>query len=203
MGQAAIECVITIMDSARGAGKRLHGVSGDEDLTAGQDEAVALRDDEGGGTRPGARGRKAAGVAGGATGYVLDEQVGFLMRRAQQRHIAIFQRIMGEQGPTPTQFAALVKLSSGEEISQNLLGRMTAMDPATIKGVIARLEERGLVERLPDPQDQRRLLVRLSEAGREAVPALIDKARAITAATLSPLSREEAERLLALLARLD
>ena len=144
---------------------------------------------------PARRGRKPAEP------YVLEEQVGFLMRRAQQRHIAIFQRIMGEDGPTPTQFAAMAKLGAGEEISQNQLGRMTAMDPATIKGVIARLAERGLVERRPDPDDQRR--VRLTPAGLEAMPALTEKARAITAATLSPLSREEAERLLALLARLD
>lgn len=156
------------------------------------------------GGKPAARPRKAKPAAPGAgPDYVLDEQVGFLMRRAQQRHIAIFQRIMGDDGPTPTQFAAMSKLSSGEEISQNLLGRMTAMDPATIKGVIARLEERGLVERLPDPDDQRRVRVRLSAKGHEAIPALIEKARAISAATVAPLSREEAERLLALLARLD
>ena len=110
---------------------------------------------------------------------------------------------MGDDGPTPTQFAAMAKLAGGEEISQNLLGRMTAMDPATIKGVIARLEERGLVERLPDPEDQRRGGVRLSEQGQVGMPALLDKAKAITAATLAPLSREEAERLLGLLARLD
>lgn len=142
-------------------------------------------------------------VAAAAPDYVLDEQVGFLMRRAQQRHIAIFQRIMGDDGPTPTQFAAMSKLSGGEEISQNQLGRMTAMDPATIKGVIARLAERGLVERRPDPDDQRRVRVRLTAKGLEAIPGLIEKARAITAATLSPLSREESERLLGLLARLD
>lgn len=148
--------------------------------------------------------RKAAGASASVTaGYILDEQVGFLMRLAQQRHIAIFQRIMGEDGPTPTQFAAMAKLSGGEDISQNQLGRLTAMDPATIKGVIARLEERGLVERRPDPDDQRRLRVRLTPMGLETMPALIEKARAITAATLSPLSREEAERLLGLLGRLD
>jgi DNA-binding MarR family transcriptional regulator len=152
--------------------------------------------------KPAVRARKPA-AATALPGYVLDEQVGFLMRRAQQRHVAIFQRIMGDDGPTSTQFAAMVKLSAGEEISQNHLGRMTAMDPATIKGVVARLEERGLVERLPDPDDQRRVLVRLSAKGRAAMPGLIEKAKAITAATLVPLSREEAERLLALLTRLD
>ena len=154
--------------------------------------------------KPNARQRRSLAAADATPpAYLLDEQVGFLIRRAQQRHIAIFQRIMGDDGPTPTQFAAMSKLTAGEEISQNLLGRMTAMDPATIKGVIARLEERGLVERLPDPDDQRRVRVRLSAKGQTAIPGLIEKAKAITAATLAPLSREESERLLALLARLD
>lgn len=167
------------------------------------EQVVTMLDGDDEPVRPSGRGRRAGARMAGPDDYVLDEQIGFLMRRAQQRHLAIFQRIMGDRGPTPTQFAALIKLSAGEEISQNLLGRMTAMDPATIKGVIARLEERGLVERLPDPDDQRRLRVRLSEQGLAAIPGLIEKAKAITAATLSPLSREEAERLLALLARLD
>ncbi len=169
-------------------------------MSSGDGTAEASRERPG---KAGERARKPAAATPVGSDYRLDEQVGFLMRRAQQRHIAIFQRIMGDDGPTPTQFAAMSKLANGEEISQNHLGRMTAMDPATIKGVIARLAERGLVERLPDPDDQRRLLVRLSPAGREAMPGLLDKAKAITAATLAPLSREEAERLLALLTRLD
>jgi len=135
-------------------------------------------------------------------GYVLEAQVGYHLRRAQQRHIAIFQRIMGEDGPTPTQFAALVRIAEEGEVSQNQLGRLTAMDPATIKGVVARLEERGLIERSPDPADQRRVRLRLRQTGRDLLPALVEKAKAITAATLAPLSREEADRLAALLARL-
>ncbi len=141
--------------------------------------------------------------AGTPADYRLDEQIGHLLRRAHQRHIAIFQRIMGEDGPTPTQFAALAMLADRGQLSQNELGRLTAMDPATIKGVIARLEERGLVERLPDPDDQRRIRLSLSPDAAAAVPAMVDKARAITAATLAPLSREEAERLQALLSRLS
>jgi MarR family transcriptional regulator, lower aerobic nicotinate degradation pathway regulator len=131
--------------------------------------------------------------------YVLEEQIGFLMRRAHQRHVAIFQRIMGESGITPTQFAAMSKLANGEEISQNQLGRLTAMDPATIMGVITRLVQRGLVERIPDPDDQRRVLIRLSDAGLEMMPDLFEKAKAITATTLRPLSRADATRLAALL----
>ncbi|MBD3846532.1 DNA-binding MarR family transcriptional regulator [Bosea sp. OAE752] len=134
--------------------------------------------------------------------YVLDEQVGFLMRKAQQRHIAIFQQTIGPGGPTPTQFAALSRLAASKEISQNQLGRLTAMDPATIKGVITRLAERGLVERLPDPNDQRRVLIRLSDQGRALMPELFARAAAITAATLQPLTEKEAQQLSLLLAKL-
>lgn len=135
--------------------------------------------------------------------YVLEAQIGHLLRRAHQRHVAVFQRIMGADAPTPTQFAVLFKLHAEQELSQNQLGRLTAMDPATVKGVVARLEERGLVGRLPDPDDQRRVKLRLTEAGHAMMTGLIERATAVSAATLAPLSREESERLVALLGRIS
>ena len=86
--------------------------------------------------------------------YLLDEQVGFLLRQASQRHTAIFAvRMMDDL--TPTQWAALARLNERGPCSQNLLGRLTAMDAATIKGVVDRLVSRGLAETRPDPQDTR------------------------------------------------
>jgi MarR family transcriptional regulator, lower aerobic nicotinate degradation pathway regulator len=134
--------------------------------------------------------------------YRLEAQIGHLLRRAHQRHVAIFLARMGEDGPTPTQFAALVKLAEAKEVSQNRLGRLTAMDPATIKGVVSRLIERGLVERTADPKDQRRVALRLSPEGQMLVARILDKARAATAATLEPLSPSEQRRLVALLGRI-
>jgi MarR family transcriptional regulator, lower aerobic nicotinate degradation pathway regulator len=134
--------------------------------------------------------------------YRLEAQIGHLLRRAHQRHVAIFLAEMGEDGPTPTQFAALVKLGESRELSQNHLGRLTGMDPATTKGVVTRLIERGLIERAQDPTDQRRVRLRLSGEGRALVARLIDKARAATAATLAPLSPSEQRRLISLLGRI-
>jgi len=134
--------------------------------------------------------------------YVLEEQVGHLLRRAYQRHLALFQGIMGEDGPTSMQFAALVVLWQRGPLSQNLLGRLLAMDPATVKGVVARLMARGLVIRRRDASDARRLRVALTPAAEAVLPGWVEKARAITAATLAPLSREEATRLNALLRRM-
>jgi len=132
--------------------------------------------------------------------YLLDDQVGFALRRANQRHLAIFAEALPDM--TPQQFAALAKLREAGPLSQNLLGRMTAMDAATIKGVIDRLRKRGLIESAPDPADSRRLLVRLSTAGEQAFDGSVSAARGITEATLAPLDADERAQFLALLARL-
>jgi MarR family transcriptional regulator, lower aerobic nicotinate degradation pathway regulator len=89
------------------------------------------------------------------TSYVLEHQAGHLLRRAHQRHTTIFQDGMGDVQLTPTQYAALVKIRDTGQISQNQLGRLTAMDPATIQGVVQRLAARGLVDRTPDLHDRR------------------------------------------------
>ena len=101
--------------------------------------------------------------------YVLQEQIGHLLRRAHQRATQIFLETFEEAGLTPTQWAALAMLAQEGSASQNALGRVTAMDPATIQGVIRRLEERGLITREPDPDDKRRTSLRLSPDGEAVV----------------------------------
>ncbi len=133
--------------------------------------------------------------------YVLDDQVGFLMRVAMQRHTAIFMSRMVE-GLTQTQFAALAKLYEVGPCSQNHLGRLICLDAATIKGVVDRLRARGFVTVLPDPNDRRRRAVALSERGRSVTADAIKVAAEITAATLTPLTPDEQEAVLKLLKKL-
>jgi DNA-binding MarR family transcriptional regulator len=123
-------------------------------------------------------------------GDQLDEQIGFLLRVAMQRHTAIFTARMIE-GLTRTQFAALAKLHEVGPCSQNHLGRLICLDAATIKGVVDRLSARALVAATADPADRRRRAVTLTERGRLVTAAAIDVAAAISAATLAPLSAEE------------
>ncbi len=135
-------------------------------------------------------------------GYVVEDQVGFLLRRAQQRHAAIFQDGMAAHGLTPTQFTALVKVAELGRITQNHLGRLAAMDPATIQGVVRRLVARGLVLRLRDPADRRTAVLAPSAAGLDVLAAAVASARAITDATLAPLSPPERRDFVALLRRM-
>jgi DNA-binding MarR family transcriptional regulator len=133
--------------------------------------------------------------------YVLDEQVGFLMRVAMQRHTAIFTARMVDS-LTQTQFAALAKLHEVGPCSQNHLGRLIYLDAATIKGVVDRLSGRGFVSALADLKDRRRRAVALTERGREVTEAAMLKATEITAATLAPLTAEEQRTVARLLKKL-
>lgn len=135
-----------------------------------------------------------------ADAYALDEQVGFLMRRANQRHLAIFAEGISEL--TPTQFAALAKLCELGAVSQNALGRATAMDGATVKGVVDRLRAKDLVASSPDPDDQRRILLKPTATGWDLFEAVAPTAHAISKDTLAPLNEAEQTIFLLLLQKL-
>ena len=144
---------------------------------------------------------RSANGPGDSGDYVLEDQVGHLLRRAHQRASAIFQERMAE-GLTPQQYASLVKIHAFGRGSQNRLGRAVAMDPATCQGVVRRLVAKGLVERRDDPNDRRRSLLSLTDDGQTLTRALIPLGRRITAKTLEPMSADEQQTFLRLLKKL-
>ena len=101
-----------------------------------------------------------------------------------------------------TQLAALAKLAERGPMSQNQLGRVTAMDAATIKGVVGRLVTRRLVTTVPSEEDRRRLVVDLTPEGRALFAELGARGGEATERTLAPLSAGERERFLDMLRRL-
>jgi DNA-binding MarR family transcriptional regulator len=135
-----------------------------------------------------------------AKAYRLDDQIGYVLRRVTQRHLAIFAASIPEV--TTTQFAVLARLIEIGPQSQNHLGRETAMDAATIKGVVDRLAKLGYVATSADPADRRRLTVSLTEAGERLFADRVATALAVTAETVAPLTADEARQLKDLLLRL-
>ncbi len=135
------------------------------------------------------------------TDYRLEDQVGYVLRQAQQRHTTLFAELMIE-GLTPTQWAALARLAECGAQSQNQLGRLTSMDAATIKGVVDRLNARGFTSARPDPDDSRRLIVELSPAGADVYARAAPIALEITSRTLAPLDEAERAQLVGLLRRI-
>lgn len=154
--------------------------------------------------------RHAGGASNGGAGptddladqYALGEQIGFLLRQANQRHVSIFANQMIEK-LTTTQWAALVKLRDLQPCSQGALGRETAMDMATIKGVVDRLAKRDLIKTAPDPTDARRLVLTLTEDGVRMVERNLPVAHDISQETLAPLSLAERMMLSELLRKIS
>jgi DNA-binding MarR family transcriptional regulator len=132
--------------------------------------------------------------------YALEQQIGFKLRLANQRHLEIFNRRMPDI--TPTQFAVLAKLRDEARISQNHLGRLVGMDAATTKGVIDRLRKKGLVHSTPSKTDMRRLEISLTDEGIAVTAKAIATAQEISAETVGNLTPREVDRLLALLEKL-
>lgn len=138
-----------------------------------------------------------------ARSYRLEEQVGFRIRKVHQRATEIFNTVMGTYDLTPMQFAVLAKLDDLGSVSQNQLGRLVAMDPATIFGVVGRLMRRGLVAQRLAPADARLTLIELTPAGRDLIQRAKSIGAEVSRRTLSPLSDTEARLLLALLSKLE
>ena len=134
--------------------------------------------------------------------YRIEDQVGYLLRRAHQRASSIFQTTIGDPNITPTQYSSMVKLHEYTELSQNLLGRLVGMDKATMQGVVRRLKDRGLVDSRPDPGDARRTLLSLTLVGQKLVAKLLMNGPAVSRETLKPLTGPEQRQLLEFLSRI-
>ena len=90
--------------------------------------------------------------------------------------------------------SALRRSGSPYELSPGRLLRETLVTSGTMTNRIDKMAARGLVARLPDPDDRRGVRVRLTDAGRTAVDAaldaLLDSERELLAA-LSPAERDQ------------
>src|SRR3546814_18958140 len=97
----------------------------------------------------------AEALAGEPLDYRLDQQIGFLLRRAHQHASEVFQAKIGDRNLTPPKFSVLVTLLEQREIAQTPTGGLVARDPAPVLGVVPRLPQRGLVGGGPGTEDER------------------------------------------------
>ncbi|WP_447956566.1 MarR family winged helix-turn-helix transcriptional regulator [Vreelandella sp. EE7] len=136
-------------------------------------------------------------------GYEFSEQVGHLLRKAYQRHVAIFQRHTTDKQLTAIQFVTLCTVMERGPSSLTDIVNATAIDPATIRGVIKRLKARDWVSLTTDPSDQRKVMVVITEPGEELVEAMVPKAKQTSDATMANLNPAERVALMHLLEKMN
>ena len=113
----------------------------------------------------------------------------------------IFDRRVKDLGLTRPQWQALARLNRKPGASQSELADMMEIEKAPAGKIIDRMEEKGWIERRPDPTDRRINRIHLTERGTRIVDAIQPIALATVNDALEHLSDAEKARLTALLER--
>ena len=141
-----------------------------------------------------------------ANNYDLHGAVGHLLRRSQQRAIDLFVEEVGEDGPTPRQFAVLLSVHQNPGVSQTDLVRLTGIDRSTLTEILRRLGRRGLIRRERQAEDRRTNALHLTREGLTAMESAIGAVERAQERILEPIpagERRAAMRVLEALAGLD
>jgi DNA-binding MarR family transcriptional regulator len=129
------------------------------------------------------------------------------LQRILEREAAELLRPYGLHEGEVNVLAALRRAEPPHELTPTELYRSLLLSSGTMTNRLDRLERSGLVRRQPDPADGRRVIVRLTERGREVIDAAMDDHTASLGRMLSVLSETERrdleDQLRRLLSRLE
>lgn len=128
----------------------------------------------------------------------LSETTGYLVRRAQQTHVAVWLREVSSE-VTSVQFGVLNVLRRSPGASQRDLCDELDLDRSTIADLVVRLEGRGLIERVRATADRRRNVLRLTRQGEHEFDLLVPRAADVEKALTGHLSAQQRDDLRQLL----
>ncbi|TKD50140.1 MarR family winged helix-turn-helix transcriptional regulator [Sphingomonas baiyangensis] len=134
----------------------------------------------------------------------LDEFLPYRLSIASNRVSSMvattYQAMFGLRIP---EWRLVAVLAEGDGMTQHALCGRTRMDKVSVSRAAIALAERGLVERSPNPGDQRSHLLRLSAEGRALYDQVAPKAIEIEARLLAAFEPGEIEQLRVMLTRLE
>ncbi len=133
---------------------------------------------------------------------VLWSRPGFLVRRLNQIHYALFFEECRAFNVTPVQYGILTALSLNPWQDQTSIGMELGLDRTTTADVLKRLQEKGLVERRINPLDRRSRQAVITPEGLRVMGLLQDgmwRAQNRLLAPLSPRNQAVFMKLLSVL----
>jgi DNA-binding MarR family transcriptional regulator len=130
------------------------------------------------------------------------KHTGFLL--ARMGHVASkqFSARLEQLGLTTRMWGALNVLDVEGPLNQQVLGKLTGIDPSSMVSTVDDLEAAGLVERRRHPSDRRAHAIHITESGRETLSRGRQLARSAQEDLLAPLNSGERKQLHELLLRL-
>jgi DNA-binding MarR family transcriptional regulator len=127
---------------------------------------------------------------------------GFLLSWNGQRTAHLFAEALEPIGLLPRHFGILNLIDAHPGTTQRDLVSGSLIDPSSMVAVIDELEEMGLAERRPHPDDRRKHAVHLTAKGRRTLERARGAAMAMSKDLLAPLDAGEVETLRQLLRKL-
>lgn len=124
---------------------------------------------------------------------------GHYIRRAQQVSSAYFTEELADSELTSVQMVALVAIVDSPGIDATRLSEIIDFDRATIGGVVDRLERKGLIQRVVNPEDKRSKVMRATPAGKALLNVSLPRVQRVQERILAPLSPEDRETFLRLI----
>ena len=130
----------------------------------------------------------------------LENQLCFPLYACAREIVKRYKPFLDEIDLTYTQYIVMMVLWEHRQVTSKLLGEKLRLDSGTLTPVLKKLEEKGLVDRARDPQDERNLVVTLTPRG-EALRTAAARVPEQMAACVS-LEPDEAATLYRLLYKL-
>ncbi|MCA1223188.1 MarR family winged helix-turn-helix transcriptional regulator [Streptomyces sp. 8L] len=132
----------------------------------------------------------------------LTTHPGHLARRLQQAHYLLWNTMVSEEITSP-QFAVLNALVAEPGLDQRTVGERVGLDRSTIAEVVSRLDRRELLDKIRDPQDGRRFLLRPTDEGQRVHRRLTVRTARMNQVFLAPLSADEQRAFFDLIQRVS
>lgn len=96
----------------------------------------------------------------------LDQQLCFALYSASLAVTKAYKPLLDPLGLTYPQYLVMLALWSTDDLPVSALGERVALDSGTLTPLLKRLEAAGLLQRQRDAADERRVLIRLTLAGK-------------------------------------
>lgn len=126
------------------------------------------------------------------------QAIGKTLRRAHRAYSGRLQEVVAGHGLTLAQYLHLRELWHRDGVTQNELSQMIGIEKASSTAVLDGLERKGLIRRVRNEKDRRKVNVYLTAAGEDA-RAVLPAAKTVARQATAGLSQDDVDRLLVLL----
>lgn len=135
--------------------------------------------------------------------YEFQDNLGYLLNRCASQIAARFSKELEPYGISLAQWGALLAIQSSAEATPSEIADRVGIDRGATTRLLARMEDKGLIERKRHVDDGRAVTIRLSKKTADLMPELVARSKAVNAEVLGILPPSKAKELLEMLARLN